>query len=88
MPGPIPDEVYVQPPAYAGSTFTTSEPFPTLADAREYAANLMSGELDPFLGRSWTQVRISQTRLPDGRFGAGFNVDATYSRPGPGEASD
>lgn len=87
MPGPFVDEVYTQPPNWTGREFATSEPFATVAEAREYATNLMRGDLDPFLGRAWTEVRIAQNRDDKGRYLEGFTVKAKYNRPGPGEDS-
>lgn len=86
MPDPAPDEVYTQPPAFSGGEFRTTEFLPNLAAARDYAANLMGGAYDAFLGRAWYELRISQIRDPDGKFGKGFTVNTRYRRPADGEA--
>lgn len=81
------DLVAEQPPAFTGKPGQTVEPFDTRADALDFARSVQSGEVDPFLSRSWESIRVVQNRSPTGQFQQGYRVIVSFRRPGPGDNS-
>lgn len=57
-------------------------------DALSYAEGIRSGELDPFLGQTWTTIDVSRSRNPDGTFADGWDVFVHIVRPDDSEMGE